>query len=1020
MTEVQITVFLYSNRFWTRTTEPAYLRSGVDADLYVDPNGSNDNSGLTPDKPLQTITAALARIFANSYHPHTIYLGGGTYSPSINEESYPLNWKSYVSLYGAAEETTILDAEGVGGVLYCSNDVNFVIENLTIQNGSTDYGGGIYCESSSPTLTNVTITGNSASIRGGGIWVKNSNLCLSKVTITGNSASDYGGGIYFSWNSSVTFDSVNRCNIFLNNTGFVGYDLYSGSIINVVVDTFTVMHPTDYYAYPSENFTFDILNFVVEQAEADLYVDPLGNNDNSGLSQDEPLQTITCALSLIYADSLNPHTIYLAEGTYSPSTTGENYPLYCISYVSLSGAAEETTILDAEGLDRVLYCSNVNNFGIENLTIRNGVTYYDGGGIFCRKSSPTLTNVTITGNSASSGGGIYCWNNSSPSLENITLSGNTAYSGGGIYFGYNSSATFDSVNRCNIFLNNAYDVGKDLYAGWDTLTINVVVDTFTVLYPTDNYAYPVTNFTFDILNFKIEQAVADLYVDPNGNDDNSGLSPDVSLQTITYALKLIYADSLRPHTIYLAEGTYSPSITGETYPLNLKSYVSLSGASEQSTILDAEGESRVIDCSNVNNCDIENLTIRNGVASSGGGIYCWNNSNPSLENVTVSENTATGSGGGIYCFESDPALTNLTVIGNSATQGGGIYCRYSNPTLIDVIFSQDSAEYGGAICCIENSNLELVSSEIFSNSAGSRGGGIYCESSCPNLDSVIIGENSAIYGGGIYCMKSSPTLTNVVINEDSAKYGGGIYITESNAVLNNVTITGNFASSRGGGIAVWFNSNPILINTIFWNDSPQEIYCRSSSSIDVAYSDVEGGHDGIYGSDYVNWLDGNIDADPMFVGGDPFDYCLTENSPCVDAGIAFFVWNGDTIVNLPDTAYKGNAPDMGAYESPYTAAIYTEDVFPEHFALYPNYPNPFNPITNLKYDLPKQSIVKLIVYDILGRKVRTLVNETQPPGYKLVKWDGKDDTGKSVGSGMYICLFKACDFIQTRKILLLK
>ncbi|MBL7075048.1 DUF1565 domain-containing protein [candidate division KSB1 bacterium] len=976
--DIQPGVPLRSSMFWTRTIEPAYLRDYpmLDADLYVDPNGSDDNSGLTPDEPLQTITAALDRILSYILRPHTIYLAEGNYSPSTNGESYPLNLKSYVSLSGASEETTILDAEGVAGVLYCSDDVNFVVENLTIRNGVADHGGGVFCASSTPTLTNVTIVGNSANYSGGGIWcIENSDLSLSNVTISGNYANDYGGGIYFSSNSSATFDSDNRCNIFMNDAGSVGFDLYSVSnvpfidppSITVVLDTFTVLYPTDYYAYPSENFTFDILNFLVEQAEADLYVDPVGNNDNSGLSPEEPLQTITYALTKIYADSLHPHTIYLAEGTYSPSTNGENYQLYCRSYVSLSGAAEETTILDAEGVSRVLYCYRDRNFIIENLTIRNGVAS-SGGGIICWESSPSLTNVTISENSAGNrgggiycsgsspslvnvtvstntaeyfGGGIHCYYNSNPSLENVTISGNTAsVSGGGIYFGYYSGAIFDTVNRCDIFLNNADGVGYDLYAGSDVPIINVVVDTFTVLYPTDVYAYPVSNFTFDILNCKIEQAEADLYVNPNGNDDNSGLSPDEPLQTITYALTLIFADSLRPHNIYLAEGIYSPSTTGESYPLNLKSYVSLSGAGEGITILDAEGEGGVLYCSNTNNFVIENLTIRNGAADYGGGIYFMG---------------------------SNPVLTNVTISGDSAGWGGGIYC----------------------------------------------------ESSYPSFVNVTISENYARYGGGIYFISSSPTLTNVTISEDSARYGAGIYCYSSNPNLTSVTIYGNSAASRGGGIYCSYNSNPTMINAILWNDSPQEIYfflVADPNSVTIAYSDVEGGEAAIITTNgTVNWLDGNIDSDPLFVGGDPFDFHLTENSPCIDAGTAFFEWEGDTLVNLPDTAFNGNAPDMGAFESPYIVEIEESQIVPNKFVLYQNYPNPFNPITTFKYGLPKPSNVSLKIYNILGQEVTTLVDKHQIAGYHQARWDAS-----GVGSGVYFYKITAGEYSAVKKCIILK
>ena len=90
------------------------------------------------------------------------------------------------------------------------------------------------------------------------------------------------------------FDAINRCNIYFNNA-FQGNDLYSNSLMVVVVDTFTVLYPTDYHAYPTENFSFNILNGKVEQVAADIYVSPDGDNTNSGLTANDTIIPIVPA-----------------------------------------------------------------------------------------------------------------------------------------------------------------------------------------------------------------------------------------------------------------------------------------------------------------------------------------------------------------------------------------------------------------------------------------------------------------------------------------------------------------------------------------------------------------------------------------------------------------------------------------------------------------------------------------------------------------------------------------------------
>ena len=97
-----------------------------------------------------------------------------------------------------------------------------------------------------------------------------------------------------------------------------------------------------------------------------------------------------------------------------------------------------------------------------------------------------------------------------------------------------------------------------------------------------------------------------------------------------------------------------------------------------------------------------------------------------------------------------------------------------------------------------------------------------------------------------------------------------------------------------------------------------------------------------------------------------------------------------------------------------------EDLIPDEFVLYQNYPNPFNPITTIRYELPEQSHVTIVIYDMLGRTIRQLVNNTQDAGYKSVVWDATDSFDKPVGAGVYLYQIKASDFTQTCKMLLLK
>ncbi|MBT5355608.1 MAG: T9SS type A sorting domain-containing protein, partial [Candidatus Marinimicrobia bacterium] len=93
---------------------------------------------------------------------------------------------------------------------------------------------------------------------------------------------------------------------------------------------------------------------------------------------------------------------------------------------------------------------------------------------------------------------------------------------------------------------------------------------------------------------------------------------------------------------------------------------------------------------------------------------------------------------------------------------------------------------------------------------------------------------------------------------------------------------------------------------------------------------------------------------------------------------------------------------------------------PTVFALHQNYPNPFNPTTTLRYDLPDDTQVRIMIYDIMGRKVKSLVNSQQNAGFKSVVWDATNESGQPVSAGMYLYRISAGNFHSVKKMVLLK
>ena len=93
---------------------------------------------------------------------------------------------------------------------------------------------------------------------------------------------------------------------------------------------------------------------------------------------------------------------------------------------------------------------------------------------------------------------------------------------------------------------------------------------------------------------------------------------------------------------------------------------------------------------------------------------------------------------------------------------------------------------------------------------------------------------------------------------------------------------------------------------------------------------------------------------------------------------------------------------------------------PRQFRLLPNTPNPFNPETLIRYELPKEGLVQLTVFNALGQKVRTLVQGVELAGAHAVRWDGRDESGVGVAGGMYFYRLEVGELRAVRKMVLLQ
>ncbi|MEN2997965.1 MAG: NosD domain-containing protein, partial [Brevinematia bacterium] len=219
----------------------------------------------------------------------------------------------------------------------------------------------------------------------------------------------------------------------------------------------------------------------------------------------------------------------------------------------------------------------------------------------------------------------------------------------------------------------------------------------------------------------------------------------------------------------------------------------------------------VIFAKDVTNIVLSNLVIREGNANgnyphdSGGGICFWNVFYSLVGNVIVTGNSASYYGGGIYLGSSSSNVISSDVYSNSATNGGGIYLYTSSNNVISGnVYSNSAIYYGGGIY-LGSSSSNMISGSVYNNSSDRDGGGICLVFSSNNVISGSVYNNSAgYYGGGVYVYNSSDTLilNSYITNNWGASINSVIHLRNGGSltglVISNCFIGGNNDTSSIG------------------------------------------------------------------------------------------------------------------------------------------------------------------------------------------------------------------------------
>lgn len=395
------------------------------------------------------------------------------------------------------------------------------------------------------------------------------------------------------------------------------------------------------------------------------------------------------------------------------------------------------------------------------------------------------------------------------------------------------------------------------------------------------------------------------------------------------------------------------------------------------------------------------------------GITCYGFSNPNINNNSIINNNECG----IYIVDSNPTIMNNIIKDNGlSTDYSGIICSGSNGIIENNIIRHNGGngiylpEYSSpliknntiednefpGIYCGDNSNPNIENNTI----TGNQWGGVYCENTNnPYIINNIIQENE----WGIYCLnQSNPNIINNLIIDSP---NDGICCDNSSPVIINNTIVYNgLTFPNCAGIFCADNSNPTIINTILWENSTDFDFSGTGANPIISYSLIQD-------SSLPSWVQdgGNniFGENPLFIDEIIGDFSLTNNSPCIDAGTP-----DTTGLNLPENDLSGKPRiyngivDMGAYEwqgydvdKPHNPSTVT--------GLYQNYPNPFSAFTTIYFNICHgvADDAEIRIYNIKGQLVKQFKINPDCIGTKCkineVVWDGTDEEGNKVPSGVY-------------------
>ncbi|UCB51654.1 MAG: DUF333 domain-containing protein [Candidatus Zixiibacteriota bacterium] len=279
-------------------------------------------------------------------------------------------------------------------------------------------------------------------------------------------------------------------------------------------------------------------------------------------------------------------------------------------------------------------------------------------------------------------------------------------------------------------------------------------------------------------------------------------------------------------------------------------------------------------------------------------------------------------------------------------------------------------------------------------------------------DSVIVDCNGHLITGTRMGILALDRDGIIIRNCKITGFGFGIYLDRS----SNSTLIGNMLDNNRTGIDLSGSASPDsgsgnhLVDNTVSGSSKNGIRFYHSSNNHVSGNRLIENACGLC-------LDNSSQFNTLWAN----DFAYNTVSAHEDASSNDNRWNlGDVGNYWSDFESNPGYPDCYEIPGEGGGVDYHPNAPPKKFSVAQNYPNPFNPSTAIEYALPKDTWVRITIYNILGRKVRTLFDGHQSAGHRRIVWDSKDDEGREVASGIYFYQIKAGEFTQSKKMVIPK